>query len=352
MPKRTPKHAHTPVIELEIAPGLEDIALDELLERFGNRIQTEPEVETGAIRFGYQGNLGAMLALRSINAAYLLRTYDIPRPKAFLGHEHKMRLLDQIDIAIDVTGVENFNSIHISAAGSGSSVMQRLLRELGEGARLEPHPYEGDMLVRLRRAVHGDGWDALVRLTARPNATRDWRVVDVPGALDGAVAFSMNLLSRPMPEDTVLNALCGSGSLAIERLNLMEAEQVYACDRDPEMLDAATKNIDAAGLSDQIELRDWDATDVPLSPGSVDVMLADLPFGNRVGSHEENIDLYPRLLAEAARLVRRDGRFVIITHEVTLMDAIVRDTDKWFIQKTLRITLSGLRPKIYVLGRV
>lgn len=351
MPTRRSKYP-TRVIELEVAEGLEQIALDELLERYADRIATQPVIEPGAIRFGYQGNLGGLLGLQAINAAYLLQTYDIPRPKAFLGHQHLTRLLDQIGIALSLKEPNAYTTIHINAAGSSSSVMQRLLSELAGATNLQPNNHEGDLMLRLRRAAHGEGWDALVRLSPRPNATRDWRVVDVPGALNGAVAFAMSMLTDPTPDDVVLNALCGSASLAIERRRLLEAEKIYACDRDADMLAAATQNIAAAGFTDDIAVRPWDATDVPLPPGSVNTILADLPFGNHVGSHKENIDLYPRLLIEAARLAKRGGRFILITHEVTLMDAVLADTNKWATTRTMRIGLSGLHPRIYLLERV
>ncbi|MEL6151821.1 MAG: RNA methyltransferase, partial [Chloroflexota bacterium] len=80
-----------------------------------------------------------------------------------------------------------------------------------------------------------------------------------------------------------------------------------------------------------------------------DVLLADLPFGNLVGSHGNNVELYPSLLREAARVCKRGGRFVFITHEINLMDAVIRDSNKWEQVTSMQITLSGLHPRIYVL---
>jgi tRNA (guanine6-N2)-methyltransferase len=344
--------SQTKVVEIEVAQGLEDIALDEILSRYANRIVTEPEVVPGAIRFGYRGNLGGLLALNTVIAVYLLDTYDIPRPKAFLGHQHFTRLQSQILTAQAVSGTDAYTTITVNAAGSQSRVMQRLLDELATALQLIPNPDEGDLTLRIRRAVHGDGWDVLVRLSPRPNATRDWRVTNIPGALNASVAHAMVVLSDPGPDDVVFNVACGSGTLAIERLRYGDAQQVYTCDNDLEMLQASESNITAAGLDGKIELNDWDATDLPMSPSSVDVVLADLPFGHRVGSHRENRELYPSLLQEAARVVRKDGCAVIITHEIKLMEAVLLMVPKWYKVREIPITLSGLHPRIYVLRRV
>lgn len=340
------------VVELEIAEGLEGIALDELLERYHERLITRPIIEPGCIRVGYVGNLGGLLALQTVLSVYLLKTYDIPRPKAFLGHEHFTRLVEQIETVRALSPKDAYTTIHINAAGSGSSVMRRLLDELATATHLQADTREGDLLVRLRRAAHGDGWDALVRLSPRPNATRDWRVVNVPGALNASVARAMVILSDPSPDDTVLNVACGSASLAIERALSNDATKIMACDNDLEMVDAALKNIAAANLDEQIEVRAWDAAEIPLATSSVDVMLADLPFGHRVGTHADNRDLYPDLFREAARVVKREGVFVAITHEIKLIEAVLLAVKKWKVEREIKVTLSGLHPRIYVLRRI
>ena len=340
------------VVELETAEGLENIALDELLSRYGERIITRPILERGVIRVGYVGNLGGLLALKTVLAVYLLETYDIPRPKAFMGHQHLTKLTEQIKKVRELSPHNAYTTIHINAAGAGSSVMQRLLGELATATKLEADPHEGDLLIRLRRAAHGNGWDALVRLSPRPNATRDWRVVNVPGALNAAVAHAMALLSDPTPDDTVLNVACGSGSLAIERAIASDAAQILACDNDMDMIETALQNISSAGLDERVEVRAWDATEIPLSTGSVDVALADLPFGHKVGNHRDNRELYPDLFKEVARVVKRDGVFVAITHEIKLMEGVLLAVKKWEVEQEIKITLSGLHPRIYVLRRI
>ncbi len=340
------------VVELEITEGLEEIVLDELLTLYRERLITRPINEEGLIRVGYVGNLGGVLALQTVQAVYLLQTYDIPRPKAFLGHQHFTRLLEQIETVRALSPQYAYTTIHINAAGSNSSVMTRLLDELAKATKLDANATEGDLLVRLRRAAHGDGWDALTRLSPRPNATRNWRVVNVPGALNAGVAQAMVRLSDPSPDDVVLNVACGSGSLAIERALATPAQKIFACDNDLEMVEASLQNITAAGLEDHIEVHAWDATEIPTGSGTVDVVLADLPFGNLVGSHRENRELYPDLFREAARVTKRGGRFVVITHEVKLMEVVLLAVKKWELAREIKITLSGLHPRIYVLKRI
>lgn len=338
-------------IELEVTEGLESIALQELIETFPERLVKSPVTLKGAVQAQYDGNLGGLLSLNTINAAYLLQTFDVPRPKALLGHQQFTALTEQINTVRGLSFRDAYQTVHIGAAGSHTTVMRRLLDDIAQSQNLIPDTREGDLLVRLRPALRGEGWDALVRLSPRPSATRDWRVVNVRGALDAAVAHAMVYLSNPTEDDVVFNLASGSGTLAIERARYGAVSRILACDINAEASSAATQNIAAAGLTDAIELHDWDATDVPMSPGTVDVFLTDLPFGSAVGSHRENITLYPALLKEAARLGKRGARYVIITHEVRLFEAVLRDQDKWQTDAAIRIPLSGLHPRIYVLSR-
>ena len=79
---------------------------------------------------------------------------------------------------------------------------------------------------------------------------------------------------------------------------------------------------------------------------------ADLPWGQLLGSHEDNLKLYPLVLAEAARVAAPGARAVFITHEIRLMERTLRDfADRWTTQKEVRVFQGGLHPRIYLLAR-
>ena len=144
---------------------------------------------------------------------------------------------------------------------------------------------------------------------------------------------------------------CGSGTLLIERMALGDLQSIIGYDNDSVALDCAGKNIEAAGYSEVIKRRQGDIIDLPLSAKSVDVITADLPFGQLVGSHDDNMTLYPGLLKEAARLLKQGGRMVLISHEVRLLDSLLADSQHWKIEQNLRVAISGMHPRIWVLSR-
>ena len=54
---------------------------------------------------------------------------------------------------------------------------------------------------------------------------------------------------------------------------------------------------------------------LPLAAHSLDVMIANLPFGIRVGQRQSNFSLYCALLSEARRTLRPGGRLVAYTED-------------------------------------
>ncbi len=339
--------------EAEVAEGLESLGWRELKTRFGDRIERSGSAaRAGAIRFRYLGNPFQLLGLRTVQAIYSVQVYPVPRPKALLGDQHFKALLSQIATARDLAPPDAYCTLRISAAGSDSSVMTRLKTELAARTGLTVDEQEGDLLIRLRRAADGsNGWETLVRLSPRPLAVRDWRVCNYEGALNAPVAHAMALLSQPAPDDIVLNLMSGSGTLLIERLLAGPARSAVGYDIDPAAVECARRNAEAAGLSERAQFRQGDARDLPLAARSVDVLLADLPFGQLVGSHQENILLYPAILREAARLLRPTGRALFITHEVRLMEQLLQESTEWTTDQVFRVGLGGMHPRIWILSK-
>jgi len=268
-----------------------------------------------------------------------------------LGHQHFHRLLERIRQVMTIAGQEAYQTLYLSAAGSGSSVMTRFKQELAAALCLTVAEDEGDLMLRLRPTPGIQAsWDVLIRLTPRPLATRDWRVCNRAGALNATGANAMIRLTNPTPHDTFLNIACGSGTLLIERRVHMAAKQLIGCDISLDALTCARCNIQASQISG-VALLHSEGTILPLPDNSVDALCADLPFGQLVGSHEENSWLYPAILTEAARVARKGTRFVIITHEVRLMEQILPTLTMWQVKRVQMITLSGLHPRIFVLER-
>jgi SAM-dependent methyltransferase len=284
---------------------------------------------SGEIRFAYTGPWPALLKLRAVVAVDAVIAGGLPRPNGLLDDGRFRQIVAAVGHIRSLHPARSFRTFRLSAAGADSSVFGRFRERLTTAAGLvETREEPGELALRFRRGSDGQ-FELLARISPRPLTARDWRVCNLPGALNASVASVMAGLTRPAPTDVYLNPGCGSGTLLVERAALGPAQRLIGCDTDPDALACAAQNVEAAGLT-SIDLEAWDATALPLANASVDACSVDLPFGQLVGSHTQNAELYPRLLAEAARVARPGARFIGITHQSRLFERSV-DAAHWEI---------------------
>lgn len=357
--------------ELEIIPGLAEFAVAELQARTHHAARVLPQRREDRVPFHYAQDVRPLLDLRRTVAVHSVKHLPIPRPKALLGHENFHTLLDLIETILQIRPQDTFETFYVSAAGSDSSVFTRIKNELEAHTGLRSVEEAGDLLLAVRRPPaptsqqrnaerrgRKRGWEVVLRLTSRPLSTRDWRVCDMPGALNATVASTMMDLTGPHESDCVVNLACGSGTLLIERLALGPVSKAIGGDVARDALACAQENLAASGDADAVTLIHTDAGRMPLPDGCATTACVDLPFGMLVGSHETNEELYPRLLREAARLVTQQGTLIAITQEVRLFERVMaRQKDVWMLQRTAPIKLPAntrdgyIRPRIYLLER-
>lgn len=327
-------------------PGLEPFAAAELGALGGVSAVRQ---ESGALSFRFVGDAAHLAGLRTVVAVYRLLHFAVPRPKALLGHEHLTRLTGALS---EVQHGGTFEGFRLSAAGGESAVFSRLSEVLAAQTGLTRHA-EGELLVRVRRAPNG--WEVLLRLTPRPLSARAWRVCNLGGGLNATVAAAMLELAAPGPHARLFNPMCGSGTLLIEAGERMRwagrrpaPGQLRGCDLSPAALSCSAQNVTAAGLT-HVDLFRGDATHTGLEAGSVDVIVADPPWGDALGSHTANAVLYPSLLLEAARIAAPGGRLLLLSHELRLLERVLRAQRAWKVAKQLQVFHGGHHPRIYLL---
>jgi tRNA (guanine6-N2)-methyltransferase len=351
-------------IECEVLAGLEPFCAAEVRRVLGRRAHLLDEgggagrgstgrgadPGGGAVRFRLAGWLAAVLELRTAVAAYLLVRVAGRRPSALLGDTS---LFDQVEAVRRLHPPGAFRSFRISAPGRDSAALRRLRAELTRRTGLPEDPDDGDLYLRIRRARQpAEGWEALVRLSPRPLSARAWRTFNLPGALNATIAAAMVELSRPRPSDRVLNLMCGSGTILVERLARAPAALAAGCDLDPAALAGSRQNLRAAGVPGAAALARMDATALGLRDGSFNVLLADLPYGHRMGSHDANAALYPAVLAEAARVTEPGGAMVLVTHELRLFERCLPEAERWWsVERAVQVYQKGHHPVIYRLRR-
>jgi tRNA (guanine6-N2)-methyltransferase len=206
-------------------------------------------------------------------------------------------------------------------------------------------------LIRVRPAAsHQSGWEVLCGLTPRPLSARAWRVAHMEGTLNSTIAAAMIMLTRPKRTDRFLNLMCGSGTLLIERLLAGKTAYAIGSDLNGRSLEKANLNLAAAKVKATLLQQDDRRLSFPQQ--SFDVLVADLPWAQLVGSQAQVQVMYPLILGEAARVAMPGARFVMITHQVKLIEALLEEqAEVWRVKNVVKLAYKNLRPRIYMLYR-
>ncbi len=351
-------------VEVTFLPGLDAVVAEEIGELLAPDRPPRPVPgRDDALRVDVTGPLNQVLDLRTAVAGFVVRHFDVPRPRSLTSGDHLARIVEAVYASLRVAGSSSFR---FEAAGSDSAVFDRLGGLLHEATGLAFAPEDGELVVRVVR-VHpapvgqrpdtDPGWDVLVRLGPRPLSARRWREVDFPGAANATIAAAMSRLAGVRPDQRVLNLMCGSGTLLVERLLTGPAAAAVGVDHDPAALDAARTNLRAAGQR-EVRLVRADATSpsalaTALHDERFDLVLADPPWGALHGSHESAPAVHAGLLRAAHAVTAPRGRLVVLSHEVRVMErAVAEAADLWTpAAPPLRVFAKGHHPRIWLLDR-
>jgi tRNA (guanine6-N2)-methyltransferase len=169
------------------------------------------------------------------------------------------------------------------------------------------------------------------------------RLERLPWSTNLIVAEVLVRLAKIRPGHRVLDPFCGTGTVLLAVRRRTPNTRVIGTDHDPRALEIAGRNA--------LPLAHAKAEALPLAAGSVDRVVANLPFGKQVGSHELNRALYPAVLAEIDRVLAVDGRAVLLTEDKRLLRNAIGLNGALKIVRERLLKYNGATPTAYVLTR-
>ena len=342
--------------EVETVSGLEEYARREIRRRLGKAAQIVGTQIEGRVSLQYNGSIRRFDEFRTAVAVHRVEEFTVPGPRALLGHQHLTRLLAAIQSVLDARPGAAFQTFRIAAAGAGSRVFMRLRQEIADATGLQHAEGAAHLQISVRRSTaEEEGWQALIRTSPMPLSARRWRVCDMPGALNGAVASAMVSLTGTRPTERMLNLCCGSGTLVIERLGMGAATSVTGVDISASALQCADANLRAAGHRSSVSLVQADCARLPIPDASVDTINADLPYGMLRNDSGDIASLYHSALAESARVAAAEASMVLITTRRRALLAALAGVPSWNLLTEIPLSIPHSRgyitPQIYLLRR-
>lgn len=340
---------------LSLLGGLEDIVAAELARCLPDAHLLEQRY--GRLFIEYDGPPQQLMTLRSVENvfAYLADFEGLSPSEDGLEQVQQWAQGLHLDDALDVwrklhatpadpsfrvtaqrQGRHDYNSQQIAAAaGAGVNTAT------GWGVDLTGFDYEVIVEAEQERCLMG------LRLSSQALHKRS-RVVHGLASLNPTAAYAMCMLSDPELEEVVLDPMCGTGTILIERAALGPA-LLLGSDAHPRALEEARTNLDAAQVNAM--LVQADARRMGLGTESVDKLLCNLPWGRRVLSGGSLRYLYEGFVSEMTRVLRSGAKAVVLTTRRGLMVKLVTRTGRLRIVHERIIRIGGVKPHLYIVRR-
>lgn len=330
-----------PVVEcihLESLPGVVDRLLQQCHD-LGAPLMTNIRRVEDSVVMDYQGPLRAVAELRTYSAlSMVLGNYQKEREADYAGAVARLRrsTKDGVLSAFPEAG-EPFN-FRIDPLRDRWIVRDRVMEELAW--RNDP----ADWQLNLTRG----GGLLLAQVGALHRSSRLPAMRRIPASTSPLIAAVLVHLLNARSGDVAYDPFCGAGTLLVELYAQDPTLRLVGSDLSGGALAEATANL---ALFPTATLLRADASRLPLSTDSVDRVISNIPFGKRVGSHGGNTRLYPAFLTELTRVLRVDGRAVLLTEDKNLFRQSVQTTPELRITRDVQLASGGLHPSAYVLER-
>ncbi len=348
-------------------PGFEQVAWREI-QSFDNTAECMGfrtcEDKNGLVLFEYHRNPGNLLHLRTTEDVFFFAGWARHVPLDRSGLEALRELVETakyFDIGLRIhrevrreKGRATFRVIARKQGGSPSYRRVDVQRAIEKGVLARYNNkwkvVEDGAAIEVWVTLLGTEVIVGLRLSDQSMRHRTYKIRHLAASLRPTVAAAMVFLSTPQPSDVFLDPMCGAGTILIERALAGPYTMLLGGDSSEQAIEVCQANVGTQHQS--LEIRHWDASGLPLPDASVDKVVSNLPFGEQIGSHEENSVLYPAFFVQMLRVVRPGGRLVLLTGERALMRQILSSHPELHVQQAFGVQVLGMAATVYVLDRL
>ncbi len=208
-----------------------------------------------------------------------------------------------------------------------------------------PSAYDCELRIDSRNEVCDLYW----KLWNVKDTRYPWRKDTLPASIHPALAYTLTRYALSFVKETrpsVFDPFAGSGSLLFSSEAQKDCRSLLGVDKSGTAVSIARENAKAGNSRARFVCRDilrFEARE------GADLLVSNMPFGSRVGSHRDNETLYARFVRRLPNLLKPDGVAVLYTTEGKLLERLVRESPRLCVREKLRTYSGGLSPWVFVI---
>ncbi|KAG7387105.1 hypothetical protein PHYPSEUDO_014759 [Phytophthora pseudosyringae] len=267
-----------------------------------------------------------------------------------LWKEHAVRPVADSEIKFRGSCVRDGKHKYNSQVVAGE-VGARVVEKLGWGVNLTEFDLEVVVVIFYKFMVAGITLADPRKIQFRNRLANESRSAladsQYISTLRPSTAYLMLQLAQHKYGHVVLDSMCGIGTLPICAADFTN-DGVYALGGELDALPSGKAGQNALTRPRSADIARWDSTRLPLRDHSVDRVMIDMPFGVRCGNHRQNNKMYPKIFKELLRVLRPDGRAVLLVMSKKLFKGAIQDLPFRVVAEHM-VSIGGLGGGIYVI---
>ena len=359
--KQSESASTLPALYAHVHPGLEPIATDEITRDLGGEVK---RTQRGTVVFRTSSIDAKLIDLRVTEDVYLLAwgtdslqftTGDLKTIQNWTARKPDWGQLFKLHHAIRPLKKGTKPTFRIICQLQGEHGYRRTdAREAFTAglAKVIPNgwfPAEENAWCEFWLTIKGNSATCGVRLTDRTMRHREYKTEHVIASLRPTVAAAMARLAGPGPGMTLVDPMCGAGTILAEmgdlagRRRLTDAV-ILGGDLDPNAVHCTRENLNRFA---RVPVVRWDATRLPLAKGSVDRIVSNPPFGEQLLTKAIVGPLYRLMVKEYDRVLKPGGRGVFLVSEQDIFTESANLVG-WIPNRQLKMRILGLPAVISV----
>lgn len=172
---------------------------------------------------------------------------------------------------------------------------------------------DGTQTMNIRIFIEKEECLLGVRVGLVPLHRRNYKQETLPGSLKAPVAYCMLRLAEIRKDESVLDPMCGVGTIALEAAAF--TKNIIAGDASQEALDIAQKSNHTDA---DIAFCQRDVRHMTLADASIDHIVTNAPFGKQVQIDQPEL-FFTELLQEFLRVLKKDGNIIVLTDHTDMV---------------------------------
>ena len=210
-----------------------------------------------------------------------------------------------------------------------------------------PSAYDCELRIDSRNDVCDLYW----KLWNVKDERYSWRKGTLPASIHPSMAYALSRYALSLVKTNrpaVFDPFCGSGSLLFAAEEQANCRDLLGVDKSGSAVAIARENARAVNSRARFVCRDILRFE---AKSGVDLVLSNLPFGSRVGTHRENETLYARFLKRLPYYLNDGGVAVLYTADARLLERLIKENPHLSLREKRRTAAGGLSPWIFTVDK-